>query len=308
MIAIQKNIALAKYTTFGIGGSARFFTVVTTTDELQEALQFAHEHDIPWCVLSGGSNMLIADAGYEGLVIHNKILGITFDEATIAVASGEVLLDVLRQSALQEWSGAEKLAGIPGTIGGAVRGNAGAFGAEIKDFIESVTVFNTVTGEAKEFEPQECGFGYRNSLFKQQPELFIISCVLKFTKGTSEESLKKIAETIAEREKRHLQNVACAGSYFMNPVAPMPVQALFFDDKQQVAKEGRVPAGWLIEKVGLKGFMIGGAQASVMHPNYVMNTGTATANDVRAVAQKIKETIKEKYLIQLSEEVTLVGF
>ncbi len=308
MLSVIKDFQLAQLTTFGIGGTARFYTSVTSEAELLAAITYATEQSVPYIILSGGSNMLIADAGYSGLIIHNKLHGIQIEDTVLTIASGEVLLNALMYASEHGLGGWEKLGGIPGTVGGAVRGNAGAFGTEIGDFIQSVTVYDTAEGTYKNFDHSSCAFAYRNSLFKQSNKYIIIRCTILLSSSNGDDSKSLIQETILERERRHLQNVACAGSYFMNPVAPQNVQDLFATEKSALAKEGRVPAGWLIEKVGLKGFAVGGAVASTMHPNYVMNTGTATAQDVRAVAQKIQNEVQEQFGITLAEEVTLVGF
>jgi UDP-N-acetylmuramate dehydrogenase len=192
-----------------------------------------------------------------------------------------------------------------------VRGNAGAFGTEIQDVVTSVTALHAVTYETRTFTHAECEFSYRDSFFKQSSggDMWIIfSCDVLLVPTPKEESIQKAANTVAEREKRHLQNVACAGSFFMNPVTPQWVIEKFEDEKKVKSKNGRVPAGWLIEKVGMKGATEGGACASDMHPNYIMNTGTATAHDVTTLGNRIAEKIRTEYMTHIFEEVTKVGF
>jgi UDP-N-acetylmuramate dehydrogenase len=219
------------------------------------------------------------------------------------VDGGKNLLELIREAGQLGHGGWEKLAGIPGTIGGAVRGNAGAFGSEIKDFVHSVTALNADTNEVRSFLNTDCSFAYRNSFFKQNPAWIILSTTVLFHNDSSENIVQGIETTIAERERRHLQNVRAAGSYFMNPVAPKEIQELFEREKGIKAREGRVPAGWLIEKAGMKGACSGGAQASLQHPNYLVNeSGTATAHDVLALAEEIKKAVYDMFGIALEEE------
>jgi UDP-N-acetylmuramate dehydrogenase len=217
------------------------------------------------------------------------------------------LWEEIRAASSEGLGGWESLAGIPGTIGGAVRGNAGAFGSEMKDVVTAVTALHTETRERRTFTNIECEFDYRDSFFKQNPAWVVLTCDVELRELPAADSVAKADETVREREKRHLQNVACAGSFFMNPVAPQWVVDQFEEEKKAVSRGGRVPAGWLIEKVGMKGEKEGGAQASPMHPNYLMNTGTATARDVLTLAERIRTKIANDYMTHMFEEVTKVG-
>lgn len=308
MLQILENILLAPRTTFKIGGTARFFCTVANEAELIEALTHAREHNLATHILAGGSNTLFADEGFNGLVIHIDFKKKVQFGNRLTLGAGLNLWDEIRAASEVALGGWESLAGVPGSVGGAVRGNAGAFGTEIKDVVVSVTALHSETYEKREFTKDECEFDYRDSFFKQNPEWIILSCDVELVPTPNEESKQRAEATVTEREKRHLQNVACAGSYFMNPVAPAWVVEKFEEEKKVKSKNGRVPAGWLIEKTGLKGAKIGGACASEMHPNYLMNTGTATAKDVLALAEGIREKIRTEYMTHMFEEVTKVGF
>ncbi|HEV3244857.1 MAG TPA: UDP-N-acetylmuramate dehydrogenase, partial [Candidatus Paceibacterota bacterium] len=206
----------------------------------------------------------------------------------------------------QGWGGWEKLAGIPGTIGGAVRGNAGAFGSEIKDFATKVRALHSRTGEIREFSNAECDFSYRHSFFKDHPEWIITRTVLRLQAIKPAESSRLAEETIREREKRHLQNVKAAGSFFMNPTAPKNIVEMFETEKSLRSREGRVPAGWLIEKAGLKGATVGGAIASLQHPNYLVNQNNAKASEVKELARQIREKVRAQFGVTLEEEAALL--
>ncbi|MDO8561592.1 MAG: UDP-N-acetylmuramate dehydrogenase [bacterium] len=305
-IIIKENVPLAPLTTFNIGGAARYFVEAHSEDEIRESIAHARKLQAPFVILGGGSNVLVPDPGITGLVVRIACQEHSFGGGELAADAGCNLIALIREAAQKGLGGWEKLAGIPGTLGGAVRGNAGAFGTEIKDFVTKVVALDVETGMLKEFSNEICDFSYRHSFFKGHPEWIILHVRMRLNVIPSDISLYSIQETIAEREKRHLQNVQAAGSFFMNPVAPREVQELFEREKGQPARLGRVPAGWLIEKVGLKGATVGGAIASLQHPNYLVNTGNATAADVQALAQKIKDTVRKEFGIQLEEEAEVL--
>lgn len=306
MLQIRENVPIAPLTTFRIGGVARFFVEVKTEVGLREAIAWAKEQGVEFRILAGGSNVLAPDQGFDGLVIHVIEGAHSLDAGLLTADAGCNLLGLIREAAAAGWGGWEKMAGIPGTVGGAARGNAGAFGTEIKDVAVRAEAFNVETGESRSFENGECAFSYRQSFFKQHPEWMITKVAVQLSVVDQAESSRLIEDTIAEREKRHLQNVRAAGSYFMNPVAPTSVVAQFEQEKQVKSREGRVPAGWLIEKAGMKGASVGGAEASEQHPNYIINTGDATAADVRALAEKIKAAVRERFGVELREEAAML--
>ena len=306
MLRIQENIPLAPLTTFKIGGSARYFVAIKTEDDLRESLAWARDRGLRFFVLAGKSNVLVPDKGLDGLVISVAGDAFSFMGTELAADSGCVLLNLIIAASEKGLGGWEKLAGIPGTLGGAVRGNAGAFGPEIKDFVVSVRALDSNTGEMSDFANPSCDFSYRHSFFKDHPEWIIMRVSIKLNLVDTEKSTLLIQETIAEREKRHIQNVQAAGSYFMNPVAPRSIVDMFEKEKNTKAREGRVPAGWLIEKSDMKGARVGDAVSSSLHPNYLVNVGSATAQDVLSLAEKIKSAVKEKFDITLQEEAVIL--
>lgn len=306
MINIKENVPLSSLTTFEIGGAARYFVETKTEDEMREAIAWAHEKGIRPVILAGGSNVLVPDQGIDGLVIQIASDIFSFADTELAADAGCNLLKLIRHASARGLGGWEKLSGIPGTIGGAVRGNAGAFGPEIKDFITKVRAFDAETGEMREFENEFCDFSYRHSFFKDHPEWIITRAIIRLHGVEIGESTSLIEDTIAERERRHIQNVRAAGSYFVNPVAPGEIQELFEKEKGAKSREGRVPAGWLIEKAGMKGARVGGAEASVQHPNYLVNVENATSADVRSLADKVRSAVESQFGIVLQEEAAIM--
>lgn len=299
---IREQVLLAPFTTFEIGGPARYFVDVSSEAEVRDALGWAREKNVPFFVIAGGSNLLVPDKGLDGLVI--RVVGEKFSSTDegLEASAGCNLLSLIKAASEQGLGGWEKLSGIPGTIGGAVRGNAGAFGPEIKDFVTWVRAINTKTEDVHEFSNAECEFDYRMSFFKKNPEWIILDVHVKL--GKSEPHL--IDETIKEREKRHIQNVKAAGSFFMNPTAPLHVVNLFESERQTTSRGGRVPAGWLIEKSGMKGEKVGGAQVSPQQANYIINADNAMAENVRELASKVKEEVRRQFDVALTEEAVVL--
>lgn len=307
MQTVQENVPLAPLTTFDIGGVARYLVDVRSEGECTEAIEWAREKGVPFVIFSGGSNVLVPDRGLDALVIRLKGDLCSIHDGLVDTWAGTNLLTLITIAGRQGWGGWEKLSGIPGTVGGAVRGNAGAFGPEIKDFVTQVRALDTTTSETREFSNAECAFAYRDSYFKHHPEWLITRVFLQLEPTEPEKSAAAMQETIAEREKRHLQNVRAAGSYFMNPVAPPEIVALFEKEKGVKSRENRVPAGWLIEKAGMKGATVGGAIASLQHPNYIVNQGEASETDVRELAEQIKAAVKRQFGIELHEEAAILS-
>jgi len=303
---VRENTPLAPLTTFGIGGAAKYLMDVRTESDIKEAMAWAKDKSLRLVILGGGSNVLVPDVGLDALVV--RLVGDLYGVVNGAVDSwaGTNLFALIRALGAQGFGGWEKLSGIPGSVGGAVRGNAGAFGPEIKDFVTRVRALNSETGESRDFTNRECDFSYRHSFFKDHPEWIITRVFIELEQVPPAESAKLSEETIAERERRHLQNVKAAGSYFMNPKAPPQIVAMFEKEKQVKSREDRVPAGWLIEKAGMKGATVGGAIASLQHPNYIVNQGTATAVDVIQLAEEVKEAVKSQFGVELAEEAAIL--
>ena len=302
---VRENVTLSNLTTFEIGGLARYFVEVSDESSVRETLGWAREKGVPFFILAGGSNVLIPDAGLQGLVIRMVSDQFEISNNSLKASAGCNLLSLIRATAESGIGGWEKLAGIPGTIGGAVRGNAGAFGPEIKDFVTYVRAMNTKTEDVHEFSNAECQFDYRMSFFKKNPEWIILDVHLELYGGAATVFKNVIDETIKEREKRHIQNVKAAGSFFMNPVAPLSIVSLFEQEKSVTSRGGRVPAGWLIEKAGMKGTKVGGAQVSQQQANYIININSATAEDVRELAAKVKEEVRRQFDVVLAEEAVV---
>ena len=307
---IQENVPLAPLTTFQIGGNARYFIEVKNADDLGAALSYAETRKLPYFILAGGSNVLVADTGYDGVVIKMSFDRRDVDTKTqeVTAEAGCSLMETILDATKYGFIGMGGMYGIPGTVGGAVRGNAGAFGVEVVDVLKQVTALNVDTREIKTFENSDCGLGYRTSIFKKSKEWIILSATFKFKQGTPEEAGAEAEEVLGQRNTRQIQDIRSAGSFFMNPKVSNDIQEVFKEEKGSEAREGRVPAGWLIEKAGFKGACEGNVCTGERSANYVINKGGASATNVRVLTQNIQNTVRDKLDVELQEEITLIGF
>jgi UDP-N-acetylmuramate dehydrogenase len=309
MITIQENLPLAPLTSLEIGGPARFFVQVETVAELREALLFAQRELLPFAILGGGSNLLVSDHGYDGVVIRMRLPKVTVSGERVTAEAGVDLTALVHQTAQWGLSGMESLAGIPGLVGGAVRGNAGAYGSCIGEVTETVQALHAGTLELLVLEREACNFSYRDSRFKREPDLIVVSVDLVLRRGDPEQISSKVAATIAKRTARNLQCDRSVGSFFMNPVVADPELVRSFESEQQVVcREGRIPAGWLIDRAGLRNRRVGGAMVSARHANYLINTGSASAEEMLRLARLIKSEVREAMGVELREEVSSLGF
>lgn len=310
-MTFQSNVPLAQFTTFKIGGKALLYAEASNAIELTECYERAQKDGLPVFVFSGGSNILFSDDGFPGLVVRLTDGGLQLhSNGRMSVGAGKTLSETVLAACEAGLSGLENLSGIPGSVGGAVRGNAGAFGTEIGDRIVSVKALHSETGMVKEYRQAECGFGYRSSLFKLHPEHIVLSAEFQLLPAMNPGSLLSEAQEIRDRrEEKHPQDVFCAGSFFMNPVVKdEELRREFSKDSGKQPKDEKLPAGWLIDQVGLRGKIIGHAKISEIHPNYLINTGGATAEDVITLASIVKQRVRDGLGVQLKEEVQLVGF
>jgi len=337
--SIKENISLKEYTTFKIGGPARFFVEVDDLQRLEGVLEWAQDHQQKIFVLGGGSNLLFMDEGFDGLVIKltNKNIKTEIENgvAKIRCGAGISLSTLVATSFKNNLAGLEWAAGIPGTVGGAVRGNAGAFDGEMKDVITevqavslknckaikgghaSVIIYPNELGEdiaenckniIQTFNNRDCEFGYRSSVFKENNGLMIWEVEVKVAAGNGDKSKKIASEIIKKRDSKqpNVTKFPSAGSIFKNPKVSKQVQNKFKYDTGMDARNGKVPAGWLIGRCELRGQRIGGAKISDEHGNFIINTGKATASDIILLISIIKTKVRNKYDVHLQEEICIV--
>ena len=307
-IAIKENEPLAQHTTFRIGGPAKFFVDVLDENQINEALQFARAKDLKCFILGGGSNVLFSDDGFSGLVIRMQNQQYEIKGTNMVCGSGMPLSMAVSLAAKDSLSGLEWAAGIPGTVGGAVRGNAGALGSTMAKIVDDLRVLDVEKKEITSYANESCQFSYRSSIFKKNPQLVIISANIRLEKG-DQESIKKIMTENIERRVASQSVGQSAGSFFENPVVEdKELIALYEKDTGNSSQGGTIPAGWLIDEMGFRGKKIGGVMVSEKHANFIINLGNGTANDVIILAGIIKQKARKEFGVRLREEVCYAGF
>lgn len=286
---------LSKHTTFGIGGPADLFVVAHSTDDLRTCSSLAWQHRVPYLILGSGANVLVADRGYRGLVIHNACTAVDIvpddgDATLLRAESGAEMKAVARRAMSWGLAGLEWAVDVPGTVGGAVVGNAGAYGGYVSDTLRGAAVF-TPTNDEEWWASSELKLGYRTSVFKEalKGEPFG-PIILAATFALRREDPRRIEERAKEYQLRRTASQPqgrSAGSVFK--------------------RTKQYPAGFLIENAGLKGMRVGGAAISPKHANFIINMGMATAQDVRELMILVQETVREEFEIALEPEIELVG-
>lgn len=309
---IKLNEPLVKYNTYQTGGMAKFFVEAGDKEAVQKAIYAAKSDSVPYVILGGGTNVLISDKGFDGLIIkakHNQFK--TYGDDAVFVEAGMPMGALLNKLTSLNLSGLEWAAGIPGTLGGAIFGNAGALGGEIADAIMSVEVFDSRTHDIKEYSKDACEFGYRRSLFKNEKHFVILGATLKLRNESQPEIMAKMAENI--KLKAHNQPLAfrSAGCAFKNVdlAASSKAQQLLegLEEFQGFKNAKFLSAGMLIDKAGLKGFKTGGAVVSEKHGNFILNTNGASAEDIFWLIEIVKDKVFEKFGVLLEEEIQYIG-
>jgi len=287
LAGLRENVPLKQHTTFKIGGPARYFYIAKTKNNLIKSVQVALKLKLPFFVLAGGSNILIRDEGFNGLVIKNETRNFKIEKEKIIAESGASLAEITEASVRAGLKGLAEAAGIPGTIGGAIYGNAGwPKGAwAIGDVAESAEILMP-DGKVKKVSKKWLDFGYRESRLKKEKDVLILEATLKLQKGDAKK-LKQRTQEILKTRNGKIPTGFSAGSVFKNP-----------EEKS---------AGFLIEQCGLKGKKIGRAKISEKHANFIINLGNATANDVLALIQLAKKEVKNKFKITLEEEIIIIS-
>jgi UDP-N-acetylmuramate dehydrogenase len=307
---IKKMVNLEPMTTFKIGGPARYFFEINTEDELIDAYGWAENNKTPVFILGGGSNILVNDKGIDGLVLKMQNQGISLKGDRLECQSGADMAKAVNMAASANLTGLEWAAGIPGTIGGAVRGNAGAFGESISINTEMVEIFNIVERKFSNYSCRECHFGYRDSIFKNM-DLLVWKVILRLMKGNADDIKKKMNGNIDYRVLRQ-PKLPSAGSIFKNIdfdyLKDSNKELAIIAEEEGAVKNDKVPSGWVIDRLGIKGKTIGGAKISLEHANFIVNTGKATSEDVIILISFIKQQSRTKLGIQLSEEIQYFGF
>jgi UDP-N-acetylmuramate dehydrogenase len=344
-LRIQENVALAPFTTIGIGGPARWYVRATSVDEILAALRRASDDDLPVFVLGGGSNLLIADEGFPGLVIHADLRGITLEsedsDVMVNVAAGEPWDSFVAHAVTRGWAGIECLSGIPGSTGATPIQNVGAYGQEVSETIVRVEAIDRTTGTVVWLTNGECAFGYRSSLFKNvEPRRYVVVSVtfrlerngaaaIRYPElarqieegGIRPNDLRGVRATVIAIRKRKGMVIdpndpdsRSDGSFFMNPVLSKAEYEVFAgvapDAPHFPAGESvKLSAAWLIERAGFeRGYVHGNVGLSTKHTLAIINRGGGTAREVVELVAEIRLAVQAKFGIELHPEPNFIGF
>lgn len=335
-MTIQENIPLAQYTTFKIGGPAKYFCVVTNEDELVEAIKFAKDKKIHWFVLGGGSNLLISDEGFHGLVIKIENRGITYIDDLVTASAGEVWDDFVADTISHGFGGLENLSAIPGTVGATAVQNIGAYGSDVSNIIESVRVLDTTNLEFINMSNPDCSFDYRDSIFKHQKGRFVVvSITFKLEKdkkvnieykdlaeyfsgkNVKEPSILEVRNAVIEIRNNKLPDWkmwGTAGSFFKNPIVTIkefnklkkkyPDLPSFPESEDTV----KIPLGWILDKIcKLKGQSVGHVGVYEKQALVVVAKPGASSAEVVELTRKMQEEVKKKTGIIIEAEVEWVN-
>jgi len=301
--ALLTQEPLRHHTTFRIGGPADYYFAARTPDQMVTALRAAHDIGLPVFLLGGGSNLLVSDEGFRGLVVRNAIETIEFDGTAAHVGCGADFLELIYRCRDAELAGLEFAAGIPGSVGGAIYGNAGCYGEDIGTFVIECTDV-TPDGATVETRPATWyQFAYRDSRLKREPRA-LLTCLLQFRRGNRADIDRVIEEKLEIRRVKHPQwrIEPTAGSYFKNLPPDWQIPGAKLSPGTR-----RVPAGQLLDECGMRGTRVGDALVFPKHANIIVNAGHASARDVLELAEQMKARVREKFAVELEEEVMFLG-
>lgn len=285
-LSVEKNVSLAPYTTFKIGGPADYFFTAKSKEDLQKIVSEANANNIEYFILGNGSNILVSDQGFRGLIIKLELSKIKINNQTVTAEAGTKISDLLSKCKESSLSGLEFLAGVPATVGGIIWANAGSRKENISRLVFQVKILDENNG-VKTLSKEQCSFKYRDSIFKYK-NYIILEADFKLESKSKEEIEAKMKTCLENKlNAQHLKDPNI-GSIFKNP-------------------EGKKRAWELIEEAGLKGHKIGGAKVSEKHANFIINTGRATASDVIMLISLIKQKVRDNLGVQLMEEIEYIG-
>ena len=300
-LSVLENVPLARYTRFEVGGPARILADAENESALSEALRAIEESGEQYNIIGGGTNLVASDQGYPGVVVRYTSAALEFAGDTVKVAGGAVLQDLVDASIARGLKGLETMTGIPGWVGGAVYGNAGAYGHSIQERVASVRYLEK--GSVREISNADCEFAYRESRFKRRKDWVILSVTLQLEAADADE-LRAIASGILKiRNEKYPPTMRCAGSIFKNLLwrdLPDAVRAVV---PAAVVREGKVPSAYFLEQAGAKGLRRGGVCVADYHANLIYNEGGGTAQEVIELIADLKRRVHHRFGLDLEEEV-----
>jgi UDP-N-acetylmuramate dehydrogenase len=304
-LTVSTDTPLARYTRFGIGGPADLYAETGTVEAFITAMNLARETGVPTVVIGGGTNLIVSDTGFRGLVLRYRGDQMLAANSRVVAQAGAVLQDLVDFAIANGLKGLETLSGIPGSVGAAVYGNAGAYGHAMAERVVRVQFYDGAAVRA--FGNSECEFQYRESIFKRHKEWIIFSTQLLLDPAATGE-LRRVADDILKvRNAKFPVTMKCAGSIFKNLLRDELAADVAEAVPDNVVREGKIPAAWFLEQVGAKGISRGDIHVADYHANLIYNGGSGTAADLCAVIRDLKARVQERFGLELEEEVQYVG-
>jgi UDP-N-acetylmuramate dehydrogenase len=306
-LRVERDAPLSEYTRFGLGGPAAILADATTEQAFAAALRITCETGGPCVVIGGGSNLVVSDAGFDGVVLRftgNRIAEV--EDGLVMAEAGADLQALVDFTIDHGLAGIHTMTGVPGWVGGAVYGNAGAYGRSLHESVVRVRFFDGAG--VRYFSNAGCGFRYRHSTFKDHKQWTVFATELQLARG-DEAELRRCADDILNiRNAKYPPTMKCAGSIFKNLILAELPESVQRQVDPKVVREGKVPSAWFLEQVGAKGIRSGGIQVAEYHANLIYNAGGGTAAEVREIVDDLKHRVRDRFGFEIEEEVQYVGF
>ena len=305
-LTVARDVPMRRYTRFGIGGPADILAEASDIGAFTEAVAIARTSGIDTAVVGDGTNLIVADAGFRGVVLRLRCADISAEDTRVSVESGATLQSLVDFTVGHGLKGLETMTGIPGSVGAAIYGNAGAYGHSIMERVDRVWFHDGVN--LREFTNAECEFRYRESIFKRRKDWIVVRAELQMEAGDAAALHETSAKILDIRNKKYPPTMKCAGSIFKNLLLADLPERIARELPPAAIIEGKVPSAWFLEQVGAKGMREGDIQVATYHANLIYNDGEGTAGDLVKVIHCLKERVRERFGIAVEEEVQYVGF
>ena len=305
-ISVLRDVPLSQYTRFGIGGPADFYVETANPDSFAQALSIVRSSSLDSVVIGGGTNLIVSDEGFRGVCLKLISDHISVDGLRVEVECGATLQTLVDFTVARGLKGLETMTGIPGSVGAAVYGNAGAYGHSIQERVRTVRFLDG--GEVHEFNNAECRFHYRESIFKGNKQWIILSTTLEMEAGDAAALAETADRILTTRNRKYPPTMKCAGSIFKNFLLAELPSRVAAEIPAAVIIEGKVPSAWFLEQVGAKGMKQGGIEVADYHANLIYNAGGGTARELVKIVSELKARVRQRWDIPLEEEVQYVGF
>jgi UDP-N-acetylmuramate dehydrogenase len=304
-LTVSAGTPLAPHTRFGIGGPADVYAETASAEAFIAALAEVRSSGLPAVVIGGGTNLIVSDRGFRGIVLRYRADRLLAANQHIVAEAGAVLQSLVDFANERGLKGLETLAGIPGSVGAAVYGNAGAYGHSISERVVGVRFYDGAA--VRVFSNEACEFQYRESVFKRQKDWIIFSTELRLEADDPVKLQKASSDILAVRNQKFPVTMKCAGSIFKNLLWDQLPPAAAAEVPDSAVREGKVPAAWFLEQVGAKGMRRGDIHVADYHANLIYNAGAGTAADLCALIQELKDRVRARFGLELEEEVQYVG-